>query len=116
MLQNATWITTKEAFSGGVPLFRRDFSTDGAILSATLYITAFGLYEAVLNGERVGEFVLAPGWTSYNKRLQYQCYDVTGLLQADNTLTVTLGNGWCTGPITWNYKKGFYTDLSLIHI
>ena len=60
MLQQANWITTEKNFAG-VPLFRRGFSLRGALASATLYITALGLYEAKLNGTRVGDFILAPG-------------------------------------------------------
>ena len=65
---------------------------------AVLYITCHGLYEAVLNGERVGDFVLAPGAGDYRKRLTVQSYDVTGLLrEGENELRVTLGDGWYRG-------------------
>ena len=47
------------------------------IAKAELWVTALGVYEAVLNGSRVGQYVLAPGWTSYKSRLQYQVYDIT---------------------------------------
>ena len=57
-------------------------------------ITALGVYEAKLNGERVGDFILAPGWTSYLNRLQVQSYDVTNLLKTENSLEVTVGQGW----------------------
>lgn len=67
--------------------------------SARLYITACGIYEAVLNGERVGDFCLAPGSTDYRKRLQYQTYDVTPLLRAENTLEVAVADGWYCGSI-----------------
>ena len=56
---------------------RRQFNLAKKVSQATAYITAHGLYEAWLNGERVGDACLTPGWTSYNKRLQYQVYDVT---------------------------------------
>ena len=63
--------------------------------NAVLYITCHGLYEAVLNGQRVGDFVLAPGVDDYRKRLQVQAYDVTDLLrQGENELVVTLGCSW----------------------
>src|SRR6478672_2837703 len=62
------------------PLFRKQFSTSKKIASATAYITAHGLYEAQINGKRIGDAYLTPGWTSYHKRLQYQVYDVTDLL------------------------------------
>ena len=61
-------------------MFRRRFLAEKEILSAALEITALGVYEAELNGRRVGDFVLAPGWTSYDHRLQVQTYDVTELL------------------------------------
>lgn len=110
MLQHANWITTKDNFGGGAPLFCRTFTAGKAIASAKLYITALGLYEAALNGTRIGDFILAPGWTSYNKRLQYQCYDVTALLKEENTLTVTLGNGWCCGPLSWHLTGKLYAE------
>ena len=66
--------------------------------NAVLYITCHGLYEARLNGRRVGDFVLAPGVGDYNKRLTVQAYDVSELLrQGENEITVTLGDGWYRG-------------------
>ena len=67
-------------------MFRRVFSAEKPVLSAELSITVLGVYSAVLNGKQVGDFVLAPGWTSYSRRLQVQVYDVTGLLQKSNDL------------------------------
>ena len=65
---------------------------------ARLYITCHGMYEATINGQRVGYFVLAPGIDNYNKRLQVQCYDVTQLLvEGENELCVTLGDGLYRG-------------------
>ncbi|MCQ2501758.1 MAG: family 78 glycoside hydrolase catalytic domain, partial [Lachnospiraceae bacterium] len=62
---------------------------------ARLYVTALGVYEVVLNGERVGDFVLAPGSYDYEKHLAYQTYDVTELLKdGDNLIEVILGDGW----------------------
>ena len=69
--------------------------------SARVYITAHGIYEAYLNGERIGDFVLAPGSYSYHKNPAYQTYDVTELLrEGENEILVLLGDGWyrsCTG-------------------
>ena len=81
------------------PVFRRRFRVEKELRSAELEITALGVYEAELNGKRVGQFVLAPGWTSYRKRLQVQRYDVTELLTADNELRVTVGKGWFRSPM-----------------
>lgn len=79
--------------------FCKAFHCAGSVRRARLYITACGLYRAELNGERVGDFELAPGSTDYRKRLQYQTYDVTALLCRENTLTVELADGWYRGSI-----------------
>lgn len=79
--------------------FRRRFTLKDAA-KGRLYITACGVYEARINGRRVGSFHLAPGITDYNKRLQYQTYDVTDLLKpGDNELGVTLADGWYRGSV-----------------
>ncbi len=67
---------------------------------ATVYVTALGLYELHLNGQRVGDRVLTPEWTDYHRRVQYQTYDVTKLLRdGDNVLGVMLADGWYAGKI-----------------
>ncbi|MCK5457558.1 MAG: alpha-L-rhamnosidase N-terminal domain-containing protein, partial [Melioribacteraceae bacterium] len=77
------------------PYFRRDFKVDKRILKARLYITGLGYYEATINGKRVGDYVLDPGWTNYSKRVQYSTYDVTDLIESGgNSFSVELGNGW----------------------
>ncbi|OQE20847.1 hypothetical protein PENFLA_c015G02397 [Penicillium flavigenum] len=91
--------------------FRKDFALDQDILSARLYITALGLYEARLNGQRVGDHVLAPGWQSYTHRHEYNTYDVTDLLgNGDNTIGITVGEGWYSGRLTWNSYRNIYGD------
>jgi alpha-L-rhamnosidase len=82
-----------------VDCFKKEFHTVKQIQKARLYITACGLYEAKLNGQRVGQFVLAPGTTDYRKRLQYQVYDATELIQKENTLEIQLGDGWYRGSL-----------------
>lgn len=94
LIQNSKWIRKKDSSSTIVPIFRKRFKNCWPVKSATLEITCDGVYEAVLNGKRVGEFILAPGWTEYSKRLQVQSYDITGLLSDVNTLDVVVGNGW----------------------
>ncbi|MCF0135936.1 MAG: family 78 glycoside hydrolase catalytic domain, partial [Lachnospiraceae bacterium] len=75
-------------------------SPNGEIMKARLYITACGLYEACINGERVGNFVMAPGYTDYTKRIQYQTYDVTDLIrEGENALTLQLADGWYRGAV-----------------
>ena len=94
IIRSASWITMDGIPSTAVPVFRRVFSCDKPVRSAALEVTCDGVYEAVLNGRRVGSFILAPGWTEYRKRLQVQCYDVTDLLDGSNTLEITVANGW----------------------
>lgn len=77
------------------PYFRRSFDIDGAVSRATVYATAKGVYELHVNGARVGDQELAPGWTDYRQRLHYQAYDVTELLtEGENVLGAILGDGW----------------------
>lgn len=80
---------------------------------ATLRATALGLYYAELNGERVGDRYLTPGWTSYGKMLQVQQYDVL-LKEGENVLTITVNTGWYCGPLTWLYKTDTYGERSAV--
>ncbi|HRI21066.1 MAG TPA: alpha-L-rhamnosidase N-terminal domain-containing protein, partial [Panacibacter sp.] len=98
------------------PVFRKLFKADKKIQSATAFITAHGLYEAFINGKRIGDAYLTPGWTSYKNRLQYQVYDVTTLLQTGlNTAGVVLGSGWFRGNLAWGGNKNSYGhDLALL--
>ncbi|HEY8660959.1 MAG TPA: family 78 glycoside hydrolase catalytic domain [Hanamia sp.] len=115
----AKWIQpgyTEDSILRQSPLFRKQFTTGKKIKSATAFITAHGLYEAQINGQRVGDAYLTPGWTSYNKRLQYQVYDVTNLLKnGSNAIGVTLGSGWYRGHLAWGGNKNIYgKDISLL--
>jgi len=98
------------------PIFRKEFATNKEIKSATAYITAHGMYEAIINGQRIGNDYFTPGWTVYNKRLQYQVYDVSGLLKkGENAVGVTLGSGWFRGSLAWNDNKNLYgKELALL--
>lgn len=96
---NASWITNRTDMGDVAPVFKKKFSVSGDISNATLAITSLGVYEAMLNGERVGAFIMAPGWTVYRERIQYQIYDVTDMLSADNMLEVSVGKGWYRSPM-----------------
>ncbi len=87
-----------------------------ARIKARLYITACGLYEARLNGQKVGEFVMAPGITDYRRRVQYQTYDVVDLLKAgENELTVQLADGWYRGSCgAWGRKNQYGVQTKLL--
>lgn len=94
MKWNAGWIKPSWKTESKVPLFAKRFHAASTVSTAVLRMTGMGIYEAMMNGRRVSEDVLAPGWTTYPKRLQVQTYDVTDLICADNELTVLLGCGW----------------------
>ena len=88
------------------PYLRRVFRVDQPVVAARLYVTALGLYEARLNGRRVGDAVLAPGWTDYARRIPYQTYDVTGLVrQGDNVLAAIIADGWYSGFYGFDAKR-----------
>ncbi len=90
---NAFFIRQGEDIGTVRPVFKKVIWLDKKINKATLYASALGLYEAYLNNTRVGKFIFAPGWTTYGKRIQYQCYNVTNLMEECNTLDIALGNG-----------------------
>lgn len=94
MLERSEWIKGCEKNLRGGTVYLKNFRCAAKAEKAILEITALGVYEVKLNGERVGDFILAPGWTSYSNRLQVQSYDVTNLLKTENSLEVTVGQGW----------------------
>lgn len=114
----AKWITPgyEEDSLRASPLFRKQFKSSRKIIAATANITSHGMYEAFINGKRVGDAYLTPGWTSYNTRLQYQSYDVTPLLRSgENAVGVVLGNGWYRGIMGFSNQKNIYgKDLALL--
>jgi alpha-L-rhamnosidase len=109
----ARFISPRELGKLGAPapVLRSAFDLPGGVVRARLYATAHGLYEARLNGHRVGDQVLAPGWTSYAHRLRYQTYDVTDLVRAGgNELEVLVGNGWYRGRLGFAGHRAVYGD------
>lgn len=105
----AQWISVDQDTSRKSPLFRKQFRAGKTIKHAIANITAKGIYEAQINGKKVGDDYLSPGWTSYAKRLQYQTYDVTAMLnKGENTIGVTLGDGWYRGFIGFGHQRNFY--------
>jgi alpha-L-rhamnosidase len=108
----AKWIEadlTEDSINRPALYFRKQFSSSKKIVSAIVYITAHGMYEAQINGKRIGDAYLTPGWTSYKKRLQYQVYDVTNLVTTgNNAIGVITGNGWYRGFLAWGGNKDIY--------
>ncbi|WP_372652473.1 glycoside hydrolase family 78 protein [Draconibacterium sp.] len=118
-LWKASWIALpnepESEDSKPAQYFRNEFSTSKTVKSARAYVTSHGLYQLFLNGDKVGDQLFTPGWTSYNKRLQYQTYDVTKMLQKENAVGVVLGDGWYRGNIGWSSADGYYgSNLALL--
>ena len=100
MFENAKWIIHKNNILHEPVRLKREFTVQKEIKKATLNITSLGCYFPMLNGQRVGDFILAPGFTS-RKRVQYQTYDVTSMIQENNSLEVIVSDGWYNGKINF---------------
>jgi alpha-L-rhamnosidase len=120
----ATWISfgdEKEA-KGSKPAqyFRKEFSVSKSVKSAKVFATSLGLYQLYINGAKVTSDLFTPGWTSYNKRLQYQAYDVTSMLKTQNAIGAILADGWYRGNIGFSKQSDYYGKklalLVLLHI
>ena len=106
------------------PYLRQSFDlAKKTIVSARVYATAHGIYDLFINGQRVGDQLFAPGWTSYHKRLQYQVYDVTGELQGgENIVGAILADGWWRGEVgpqairnAWGNTLGLLLQLMVTY-
>ncbi len=92
-----------------VKALRHAFTISSPIKSARLYATALGAYEIFLNGKRVGDQVLSPGWTDYRQRVIYQAYDVTDqLTRGPNAIAALLAPGWYSTPLEWLQQPNNY--------
>ena len=93
-IYNASFICADTAWIPATPYFKKSIKLNGEIKHALLHITSLGVFEAKINGIRVGDDFMTPGWTNYNKRLQFFTYDVTNMLSDNSELIVGVGNGW----------------------
>ena len=122
------WICPEHEMGDVVPEFLRSVRVGEDVEEATLTITGMGVYVAAINDVRVGEYILAPGFTTYKKRLQYQIYDVTELLNEgeDNEIRILLGKGWYRSrlvgwqpsPVQEAYRKnpaGLLAELEITY-
>ncbi|WP_339830617.1 glycoside hydrolase family 78 protein [Paenibacillus sp. FSL R7-0272] len=117
----AEWITHPfPSEESAPPVFYKEFSVEKEIQQARIYTSALGVYEIAINGTRVGEDYFAPGWTNYNERLQYQTYSLDGMLESQNKIEITVGNGWYKGIFGFTCTPNHYGDrvaaLAEIHI
>lgn len=89
------------------PYLRKSFTVGQTVTRATVYVTALGAYELHLNGQKVGnDDVIAPGWSQFTKRVYYQTYDVTGMVNGGaNTMAAILGDGWYASDLAFKGRR-----------
>ena len=107
----ASWIEPVQDTAKYIPalMVRKEFAVAKKIASARAYVTSHGFYELYINGKKAGDEVFTPGWTSYQKRLQYQVFDVTVLLQqGPNAIGAMLADGWYRGTLGWVAHFGLW--------
>ena len=115
LFKNARWISDKSYTwskkQSPVPMvFRKALSLKNKVKKATLHVTALGIYEFEIDGQKVGKDWFAPGFTSYKHQIQVQTYDVTKMLKLDSVLTATVGGGWAVGSFTFDRKNRIAAD------
>ena len=113
MIKQAKWIASPSP-SAVTADFQKAFVLEKPVKKAVLSITTLGNYVARINGIRVTDAVLMPGWTSYKHRVQYQTYDVTSLLGVSNRISVGIGDGWAVGSIGIGQRKVYSSHTALI--
>lgn len=109
------WIAAPKDPGAAAVTFSKVWQSPEKIKKAILSVSAMGVYVPYLNGTRVGDAVLMPGWTSYFHRVQYQEYDITGLIRGKNRLEICVGQGWAVGYIGNTNENHYFADhVSLI--
>ncbi|MDX9747609.1 MAG: family 78 glycoside hydrolase catalytic domain [Paludibacter sp.] len=122
----ASWITDNQNMDfRPSPLFRKTFTVQKKIKYARLYVSAAGYYEIFLNGDKVSNHILDPGYTHFNKRLLYVTHDVTTLIKNKNCISAVLGNGWYNiqSLAVWNFDQAewrnrprFISELEIVYV
>jgi len=115
MIDKAKWIKSPENREEACYDFFKSFKIDKKVKSAVLNITAMGMYRAFINGDRVGDEIFTPYFTEYNKRLQFQSYDVTEMIDENTELSVICAEGWAVGYMRAgeNQRNHYADNISL---
>ena len=112
MFGNAKWITSPTDMGQEATTFKKQLNEKKKIKKATLYATSMGNYAAYIDGKRVYDAVLTPGFTSYNKRVLYQKYDVTKMIKQDSEIEIGVGQGWAVGCIGYGNKNHYFANYT----
>lgn len=113
-MKHQQWIQSPVETGSAAVTFQKTFETNGTVADAVLKVSGMGVYNAFLNGQKLGKGVLAPGWTNYTHRVQYQTLNVTEQLKTSNTLAVTVGLGWAAGPLGFKNDRNLYADHTAV--
>ncbi len=114
MNKKAKWIRTTIGIGEVCPDFRTTFTVDKKVVKAEALVSARGVYDLFINGKKVGDGFMAPGWTSNFARVQYQRYDVTELIEGENAVSIIAGKGWALGNIGYHRRPA--VDCSMIAV
>lgn len=116
MNSNSVWIKSPVNKDTSCLVFYRSFPAGMEIKRAVLSVSAVGMYNAYINGGRVSDSLFSPGWTEYEKRIQYQEYDVTGMIKENNEICIVCAEGWAVGTIGYSKLRGSFSDhISVIY-
>ncbi len=111
-MKNAKWITAPCDMGAATVSFKKKIRVFDKISSAVVRASAVGVYVLTINGERIGDRVLAPGFTSYQNRTLYQEYDITDMLSDNSTLCISVGPGWAVGNLGFVGKTHLYSNCT----
>ena len=121
-ITDGDYVFKEKKISPRVMVFRKHFDADKKVKKALIHSTALGIYRLDLNGSKVGEDFLTPGFTSYKTNLQYQTYDITDMLKDSNTLLATVSGGWAVGSFVFSRvnrvtadKQSFLCEIHLFY-
>lgn len=113
MIENAKWIGLPDGVECDCPEFKKTIKFEGTVKNAFLSVSAIGVYECKIDGTKVGNEVLTPGWTNYADHIQYRSYDVTHNVHNGSELSVLCGKGWAVGKIGWDDDNNVYSKKIL---
>ena len=114
MIKKAKWIRTNTDMGTVCPIFSKDIHTKKGLICATAYVTAMGVYDLLINDEKIGNAVMTPGWTSCTHRVQYQTYDITKqMTKENNTVKIHCAPGWASGLVYYHKDGEFMTQRRL---
>ena len=112
MFKKAKWITSPQDMGQSATTFKTQLQTKKEIKKATLYASAMGLYNAFVDGKKVSDAVLTPGFTSYENRILYQRYDVTDMIKNDSEIAFSVGQGWAVGRFGYGNTNHFFANYT----